>query len=192
MKKVFFVFLVGLLTSAVFVGCGSTKTYGNTDVGHKSWTHSDLQCNKIATEGFGKPAIGVSGTSELSGTAAEKSARLDARGRLAAVLSSAMTNIEERADEASKAAGESTEEYKTSIKGVSNAVLDGAQQIDYFYDEKSGITYVLMGLPLDGIQNSLKSTAMKFNNKSVRDFLNELTIEEINQEIEKAQSKNKQ
>lgn len=173
MKKVFFVLFCALFATALFVGCGSTKQTGN-----KEWWHNEFLAGKIATEIMGEPAIAGVGASNLSGISAEQSARLAARGALAQRIGDAVSDERKRTLDGATG-NEDAEKFNQDLKGVSEQVLSGAAQVDYYFDEQKGTTYVLMGLPLEGLDKKLQSASMKSNNKEVREFMNQLTIEKM-------------
>lgn len=173
MKKLV-LFLSAVFTMTLFIGCGSTKQpTGNTE-----WWHNEYLAGKIATSIMSEPAIAGVGKSALSGIAAEKAARADARASLAQRISTVVS------DEITKSIGNQTdddtqESYKQATGLVANSVLSGSVQIDYHLDKETGETYVLMGLPLNGLDKQLQSASMKTNNKEVRDFMNKLTNEQL-------------
>lgn len=175
MKKIFGI-VCAALVAGMLTGCASNKK----ETGNKNWWHNEVLASNIATDIMGEAAIGGVGRSTLSGVAAEKAAKADARASLAQVIGTTVADaiandLDAETDDDNK------EKFSQETRLVANQVLSGSQQVDYYYDEKSETTYVLMGLPLEGLDKKLKSASMKTNNKEVRDFLNTLTNEELKQ-----------
>lgn len=173
MKKIFFALAGVFMASALFVSCGSTNLAGNNE-----WWHNSLKADRIATTEFGEQAIAAVGQSTLSATTAEKAARADGRAALAQRISTVVKNrVKSKLGEENR--DEAKESYDEDIDLIANQVLSGSAQVDYYFEEKTGKTFVLMGLPLAGLDKNLQSASMKTNNKVVREALNELTEEQL-------------
>lgn len=170
MKKIFLAICVAL-AATILVGCASTKK----TIEKQNWWESEFVADKVANELMEEPAITGIGKSSLSGVTAQKAAKADARVSLAQRIGTTVSN-----EIASSLENEDDKEtYKEEATLVANQVLSGSMQLAQMVDEDSGITYVLMGLPLAGLDKKLQSASMKTNNKEVREFMNTLTIEQL-------------
>lgn len=171
MKKSLLV-LAGALLCSAFMGCKSTQVAK----GNESWVHNEYLAGKMATEIMGEPAIAGVGRSNLTGITGEKAARADGRVALAQRISTVVANEVANAN-GQNLGDEAFEQYGEATTLIANAVLSGSVQIDMKKEEET--TYVLMGLPLNGLDKQLQSASMKTNNKEVRDFMNTLTVEQL-------------
>ena len=173
MKKIVLV-LCALLAAGMFIGCSSSKK----ETGSAEWWHNEYLCDKIASEVMGEPAIATVGTSTLSKTTAEKAARANGRAELARRMGSTISAAaaESRGEELGE---EAKQAYQDESTQIANQVLSGSAQVNYYFDENDGTTYVMIAMPLEGLDKKLQSASMKTNNKDVREFMNTLTIDQL-------------
>lgn len=171
MKKIL-ILAFSLILLSMMVGCASTKKVAASDNQKTKIEAPDWYLRGAKKSADGIYAIGRSNLSDSA--MAEKAARVDGRAALAQMIESKVSHAVDTYSEYDK----DTKHYlKESTRIVSNQVLVGSTQVDKF--EFNGEVSVLMFLPYEDMLKQLKSSAEKQEDANLRDFLNNLTVEQL-------------
>lgn len=178
MKKFYLVLGAALIALSVFSGCKSTNSEIGKGVEANAQKYGTPKWfwglpDSIVDESKGIYGVGISSISNLS--AAQKSARLDARAALASRISIVIQGVESRNEDAN------CDVYKGELKGNVNQLLVGSKQVDMWFGDIEGTkqTGVLMFMPYEDLLKSFKNQAMKSADANMQKYLDGITIMEL-------------
>jgi len=173
MKK-FTLIVLCVLSLGFVTGCATTNAVPEEKVKVEA---PDWYLNGAKRSPDGIYAIGTSTLSDP--LMAEKAARIDGRAALARSLETTVNRV---VGGLATYDNDSKKYLIEHTKIVSNQVLVGSKQVDIF--SFNGEVSVLMFLPYEDMLKQLKSAAETENDEKLKNFFDELTVEQIQSESE--------